>query len=354
MTLSFKEFSVDSAALELHVGEHAVAIDERHILLLRLLAEHFPEHCSKQQCLAYIWPDTVVSDMSLSKLVSDTRKIFVNAGYDGRLIQTVHGRGYRLEHVLGKQIAAQQEAQTAAQAQQLAAEHQSRESSTFGPAQTVTQTEQVFSQNEQASKQSHHSASITTEQSLVDSDSNQQTLDTQQGKQSQVAAPLVNWWEIFAKVLIAVLLVLGLLFQFWRGGFNTEPSKQLAYSEPNGAIGRILWVDDNPQNNLVEKAYFEQKNIGVYNTVTSEEALMLLSMYNYQAVISDMGRHGDSLAGLKLLQAIRANGHKTPFYLYTYVESAGVIDAIQESGGQAVVVDSESLYLKVLTHFEVE
>ncbi|WP_028765687.1 winged helix-turn-helix domain-containing protein [Shewanella fidelis] len=346
MTLSFTEFSIDSAALELHIGEHVVAIDERHILLLQQLAEHFPDHCSKQQCLAHIWPDTIVSDMSLSKLVSDTRKIFAKAGYDGPLIQTVHGRGYRLEHLLGKQLAAQAIASSAAEANSTGVElgdNYQTSSSPSTTAPTVTQDNSI-SNNQQASQASQGTQA-----------------ETQAIKQVEVSGNNINWWEVVAKTLLALLLLVTLLWQFLPNSFSerlfsgelfSEPSKPLAYSEPNGAIGRILWVDDNPENNLVEKAYFEQKKIGVYNTVTSEEALMLLSMYRYQAVISDMGRHGDSLAGLKLLQAIRAKGHKTPFYLYTYVESAGVVDAIYESGGQAVIIDSESLYRNVLTHFE--
>ncbi|ABZ75332.1 transcriptional regulator, CadC [Shewanella halifaxensis HAW-EB4] len=329
MKLTFSEFSIDSETFELHVGNQSVAIDERNVTLLLILAQSYPEHCSKQDCLSQIWQETVVSDMSLSKLVSDTRKLFNQAGYQGPLIQTVHGRGYRLEHVLGKQLVAPVPLELQNQAQESDAAQ-----GTVEPEKSAQSAEPPLQQKTQTSNQS-------------------------------------AWWENLAKALIALLLVIGLIFQFWHAsspshqhvsgsshehvdGLNHDkaPARQLAYSELNGATGRILWVDDHPENNLVEKAFFEQKGIGVYSTVTSEEALMLLSMYHYQAVISDMGRHGDSLAGLKLLQSIRASGNKTPFYLYTYVESAGVVDAIDESGGQAVVLDSESLYKLVLSHVE--
>ena len=314
MNLSFSEFCIDSEALELCVADKCVALDQRHISLLSLLAEHYPEHCSKQDCLAEVWQDTVVSDMSLSKLVSDTRKLFAKAGYQGPLIQTVHGRGYRLEHVLGKQLQAAEQARLQ-QATPLA------QNQTHQPIESVAPLKQS------------------------NSDKAPQTVQISQS----------SWWEIFAKVLIALVLVLGLMFQLWQGGsLNVVHDHRLTYSEPSDAIGRILWIDDHPENNLVEKAYFEQKKIGVYNTVTSEEALMLLTMYQYQVVISDMGRHGDPLAGLKLLQSIRENGHKTPFYLYTYVESEGVISAIDEAGGQAVVIDSDSLYRFVLSHFSTK
>ncbi|MCL1050451.1 winged helix-turn-helix domain-containing protein [Shewanella abyssi] len=305
MKLSFSEFSIDCETAELLVNGANIAIDERNIMLIQLLAQSYPEYCSKQDCLDKIWVGTVVSDMSLSKLVSDTRKIFAKAGYSGPLIQTVHGRGYRLEHELGKQLS----------------QHKNSDDVAAGPSSAV-------------SNNPSSSAPFVERRKKVTS---------------------ISWWEIFAKVLIALLLVLAIIFQFWQGGVNSDSSttqtKSLSYSEPAGAVGRVLWVDDHPENNLVEKAYLEERNIGVYNTVTAEEALMLLSMYKYQVVVSDMGRHGDPLAGLKLLQAIRAAGHDTDFYLYTYVDSPGVNDAIFQSGGQAVVIDVDTLYGLILAHF---
>ncbi|GIU06888.1 MULTISPECIES: winged helix-turn-helix domain-containing protein [unclassified Shewanella] len=336
MQLSFSEFSIDSETLELNVDGDCLAIDERNMTLLVMLAERYPDHCSKQECLDLIWQDTVVSDMSLSKLVSDTRKLFCKAGYQGPLIQTVHGRGYRLEHQLGKQLFAKTEIELERQA-----------------------SSEPESHSHSISNERRSQVRRETDRDVIETLKNQdshQGLDTSLDKNAPkklISQPTV--WELLAKALIALLLILGLFFQFWLGeGSNSEAKKQLAYSEPHNAVGRVLWVDDHPENNLVEKAYLEQQNIGIYNTVTSEEALMLLSMYHYQAVISDMGRHGDSLAGLKLLQAIRAKGNKTPFYLYTYVESPGLVDAVSESGGQGVVVDSESLYQLLLADIAAE
>ena len=336
MLLSFSEFSIDSETLELNVDGYSLVTDERNMTLLVMLAESYPDHCCKQECLDLIWQDTVVSDMSLSKLVSDTRKLFCKAGYQGPLIQTVHGRGYRLEHQLGKQLLAKQQIDLESQ--------------------VSSQSESHSINNERRMRVRRENDKSVEVVEPITMQAPEQVIDSSQGKkalQKQLIQP--SAWELIAKALIALLLILGLFFQFWQEeGLPSESIRQLAYSEPHNAAGRVLWVDDHPENNLVEKAYLEQKSIGVYNTVTSEEALMLLSMYHYQAVISDMGRHGDSLAGLKLLQAIRAKGNKTPFYLYTYVESPGLIDAVYDSGGQAVVLDSESLYQLVLSHFQTD
>ncbi|WP_299804289.1 winged helix-turn-helix domain-containing protein [uncultured Shewanella sp.] len=338
MLLSFSEFSIDSETLELNVDGDCLAIDERNMTLLAMLAERYPDHCSKQECLDLIWQGTVVSDMSLSKLVSDTRKLFCKAGYQGPLIQTVHGRGYRLEHQLGKQLLAKTQIELEPQASSQSESHSHSHSHSHS-----------INNERRTRVRREVDRSVEVVESITMQDPEPDIENSQAKKESPKRITQASGWELLAKALIALLLILGLFFQFWQGeASNSEAKKQLAYSEPHNADGRVLWVDDHPENNLVEKAYLEQKNIGVYNTVTSEEALMLLSMYHYQAVISDMGRHGDSLAGLKLLQAIRAKGDKTPFYLYTYVESPGLVEAISESGGQGVVLDSESLYQLLL------
>ncbi|WOT05651.1 winged helix-turn-helix domain-containing protein [Shewanella youngdeokensis] len=304
MKLSFSEFCIDSETAELSINGNKVPIDERNIMLIQLLADSYPDYCSKQTCLDTIWVGTIVSDMSLSKLVSDTRKIFCKAGYDNALIQTIHGRGYRLDHSLGKQLS-------------------------------------------QSSVTDNH---VVDPPATVTEPSNQRDTYVERRKNTNP----ISWWEIFAKVLIALLLVLALVFQFRLGGVNSQSAVNTNYlnaTESTQTLGRVLWIDDHPQNNLMEKAYFQALNIEVYSTLTSEEAMVLLSRYQYEAVISDMERHGDSLAGLKLLQSMRAAGHQVDFYIYTFEDEAGLIDTITRSGGQGVLVDSESLYEQVLAHF---
>lgn len=119
----------------------------------------------------------------------------------------------------------------------------------------------------------------------------------------------------------------------------------LVSSEPSNTLGRILWVDDNPQNNAIEKRAFEDRNIAVYAVETTEEALAMLSMYpHYDAVISDMGRNGEPLAGFKLLEEMRARGDETPFYLYTILTSEAQHTLLSEKGGQGAAETREGLY----------
>src|SRR6478609_4564172 len=77
-------------------------------------------------------------------------------------------------------------------------------------------------------------------------------------------------------------------------------------------VGRVLWVDDHPQNNIYEKRFFETHRIAVHNVTGSADAMRLLAMYDYDVVISDMGRGEDRLAGLKLAGQMRARDDTTP------------------------------------------
>jgi DNA-binding response OmpR family regulator len=120
--------------------------------------------------------------------------------------------------------------------------------------------------------------------------------------------------------------------------------RPLAKGEAADAIGRILWVDDHPENNSVERDYFESRKLAVYQVVTSGEALQLLAMYEYDAVISDMNRNGKPLDGIALVKEMRRRGDRTPFVLYSVVPSEAQRRLVADSGGQAATVEREELY----------
>lgn len=124
--------------------------------------------------------------------------------------------------------------------------------------------------------------------------------------------------------------------------------------EPSDSVGRILWVDDHPENNAAEKRFLEQHRVGVYEVKNTEEALTLLQMYAYGAVVSDMGRGDRPLAGMDLLKAMRARGDQRPFFLYTVYSSDAQRRLVAESGGQGVATTREGLNAELLPLFGVE
>jgi CheY-like chemotaxis protein len=79
---------------------------------------------------------------------------------------------------------------------------------------------------------------------------------------------------------------------------------------------RILWVDDRPDNNVYERHAFESIGIEFTLAMSTREALNLLSKRRFAAIISDMGRKEGPTEGYVLLDAVRANDQKTPFFIY--------------------------------------
>ena len=121
-------------------------------------------------------------------------------------------------------------------------------------------------------------------------------------------------------------------------------------------VGRLLWVDDHPQNNIYEARFFQNHRIAVHNVTGSADALRLLSMYDYEVVISDMGRGEDRLAGLKLAGQMRAQGNKTPLIIYTVRPDGEEAQRAQremaaDAGAQGVVVTPQEVRTVVLKLF---
>jgi CheY-like chemotaxis protein len=78
----------------------------------------------------------------------------------------------------------------------------------------------------------------------------------------------------------------------------------------------ILWVDDKPANNVNERASLEAIGVNFILAKSTDEALVKIREQSFNAVISDMGRPGDSKAGLTLLEKMRSAGNLTPYIIY--------------------------------------
>jgi CheY-like chemotaxis protein len=77
----------------------------------------------------------------------------------------------------------------------------------------------------------------------------------------------------------------------------------------------VLWVDDQPDNNVYARQAFEALGINVVLARSTEEALKKIEAQRFVAIISDMGRPPDARAGYTLLDALRASGVHTPFII---------------------------------------
>ncbi|WP_299597061.1 response regulator [uncultured Microbulbifer sp.] len=306
MQYRFDKFVLDSEQLYLTVDDKPVDADARQLQLISLLIQCYPDCCEHDALLAQLWPSTVVSQWSLGRLVSDTRKLFRELGYEGPVIQTLHGRGYRLSPELAEQLLA----------------------GTPEP--------------EMGQPAGGRSEVVLPEPALPPA-----------GKSAAPApvapAPIYRrlWLGMGLLVLITALVVY--LVTARRIPDNGAP---LVIGEAADVRGRILWVDDHPGNNLSERSHFESLRIAVYIATNTEDALTLLSMYRYDAVISDMGRGSEPLAGFKLMEQLRARRDQTPYFLYTIMPSESQRALVKRRGGNGVAVTSDELYGMLLPLFE--
>lgn len=78
----------------------------------------------------------------------------------------------------------------------------------------------------------------------------------------------------------------------------------------------VLWVDDQPDNNIHERAALEAVGLSIGLAAATDDALAKLRERHFDVVISDMGRPGDPRAGYTLLDELRKAGEQVPFVIY--------------------------------------
>ena len=83
----------------------------------------------------------------------------------------------------------------------------------------------------------------------------------------------------------------------------------------------ILWVDDNPMNNVYESKVLKRLGANRVTARSTKEALAFINSHDYDLIISDVHRiedgKGNSNAGYELLDKISEIQHKCPVIFYT-------------------------------------
>ncbi len=111
---------------------------------------------------------------------------------------------------------------------------------------------------------------------------------------------------------------------------GAEEAALRAVSAPvPSARGKILWVDDAPENNRAEIAALREHGVAVEQVTDTQAALDCLCApgAGITAVVSDMARPGDGAEGWTLLEAVRAHGYPQPVLIY-----AGRDDPVRAAG----------------------
>ncbi|WP_192843380.1 response regulator [Aureimonas sp. N4] len=94
----------------------------------------------------------------------------------------------------------------------------------------------------------------------------------------------------------------------------------------------ILWVDDNPHNNELERTAIEALGFTVQAAISTDEAVQALRQTHFVLVISDMQRPESDHAGFQLLEKIRSSGNRVPVVFYRASDSVDLRVEARKAG----------------------
>lgn len=101
MRLDLGPITLDTDRHQVFREGEALHLSTKAFQLLELLVESRPRALSKDELQKALWPDTFVSDTSLTTLVNELRTLLSETAREPRLIRTVHGFGYAFEGAAG-------------------------------------------------------------------------------------------------------------------------------------------------------------------------------------------------------------------------------------------------------------
>lgn len=95
MKYLFENFSLDPEKFELKEQGELVAIEPQVFTLLNLLVKNRDRMVSKDEIIAEVWNDGIVSDASIANRIKLARAALGDDGTRQKLIRTIHGQGFR-------------------------------------------------------------------------------------------------------------------------------------------------------------------------------------------------------------------------------------------------------------------
>ena len=89
------DFVLDLDAYRLERAGVPVALEPKAFNLLALMVQRPGHLFSKQEIFAAVWPDAIVTDHALTRVVAQIRRALGDEAREARYIETVPTRGYR-------------------------------------------------------------------------------------------------------------------------------------------------------------------------------------------------------------------------------------------------------------------
>ncbi|MGE0594475.1 MAG: TIR domain-containing protein [Vicinamibacterales bacterium] len=125
-----------------------------------------------------------------------------------------------------------------------------------------------------------------------------------------------------------------------------------ALSRAPRRAARVLWVDDNPANNEIERRALRPHGIVFDNVVSTDEALTQLEQETYDLVITDLSRadssDGSHTAGASFLEQPILRDGGPPVIVYAGLWAVRTREALQRAGAIEVTADRRRLLAAVL------
>lgn len=113
-------------------------------------------------------------------------------------------------------------------------------------------------------------------------------------------------------------------------------------------VGRtLLWVDDNPNNNVFEKQALAALGIIISDARSTDEAAALLRSQHFDVIVSDMKRGENAMAGYDLLSQVKTASASAPLIFYTNSANDALVEAAKQKGAFGETNNPERLLLLV-------
>ena len=109
--IRINDITINKQLSVLFIDKQEIAIDPKLLELLLLFCENSDQIISRQQILETIWPNSLVTDNAVNKLVASLRKLLKDEPKSPRFIQTIPKRGYRFIATVSEEQAVQTDKQ---------------------------------------------------------------------------------------------------------------------------------------------------------------------------------------------------------------------------------------------------
>ena len=100
MRYLFGDYALDTRCCELRHTGTLIKLRPKVFDVLTYLIAHCDRVISRQELLEHLWPQQFVGEATLNSCIMEARQAIGDTGQVQRLIQTLHGRGYRFVAVV--------------------------------------------------------------------------------------------------------------------------------------------------------------------------------------------------------------------------------------------------------------